>query len=88
MAVTLIEKEHIEEHKFVLAADNNIDSLRAKLNDAQRLGNEFKAKVSITFNTEDGPLRVETTVWSLTDNYIQIKNGVLIPLSSIISVEY
>jgi len=72
MEVTLIEKEHIEDHKFVLAANTDINSLRAKLNDAQRLGNEFKTKVSIAFNTVDGPLRVETTVWSLTDNYIQI----------------
>lgn len=88
MVGTLIEKEHIAEHKFVSAGGNNVEELRAKLNDAQRLGNEFKAKVSIAFNTEDGPLRVETTVWSLTENYIQIKNGVLIPLSSILSVEY
>ncbi len=56
--------------------------------DAQRLGNEFKSKTTIVFNSEDGPLRVETTVWSATDKYIQIKSGILIPLASIIHVEF
>ena len=88
MIGTLIEKETLAEYKLIPAENNNVDELRAKLNDAQRLGNEFKSKVSIAFNTVDGPLRIETTVWSLTEKYIQIKSGVLIPLNSIISVEY
>jgi len=88
MVGILIEKEQINEHKFIPADQNKIDELYTKLSDAQRLGNEFKSKVSIAFNTEDGPMRVETTVWSLTEKYIQIKHGILIPLSSIITVEY
>lgn len=88
MVGRLIEKEDIGDYKLIPAADTKVDDLLAKLNDAQRLGNEFKSKVSIAFNTEDGPLRVETTVWSLTERYIQIKSGILIPLISILSVEY
>lgn len=88
MIGTLIEKESISNYKIIAAESNRSEELRSKLNDAQRLGNEFKSKVAIVFNTEDGPIRVETTVWSLTDKYIQIKSGVLIPLSAIISVEY
>lgn len=88
MIGTLIEKESINNYKIIAAENNKSEELRSKLNDAQRLGNEFKSKVTIVFNTEDGPMRVETTVWSLTDKYIQIKSGVLIPLSAIISVEY
>lgn len=88
MVGTLIEKEHIGEHKLIPAETSKIEDLRAKLNDAQRLGNEFKSKVSIAFNTEDGPMRVETTVWSLIGNYIQIKSGVLLPLVCIIAVDY
>lgn len=88
MIGTLIEKESISNYKIIAAELNKTEELRSKLNDAQRLGNEFKSKVAIVFNTEDGPMRVETTVWSLTDKYIQIKNGILIPLASIISVEY
>ncbi|MCI0922554.1 hypothetical protein [Sphingobacterium rhinopitheci] len=88
MVGTLIEKEKINEHKLIPAEKNNVEELFTKLNDALRLGNEFKSKVSIAFNTVDGPMRIETTVWSLTEKYIQIKSGVLIPLSSIISIEY
>ena len=88
MVGRLIEKEDIGDYKLIPATDTKVDDLLAKLNDAQRLGNEFKSKVSIAFNTEDGPLRVETTVWSLTERYIQIKSGILIPLISILSVEY
>lgn len=88
MAGVLIEKENIGDFKIVAAAKNRSEELRSKLRDAQRLGNEFKSKVSISFQTEDGPKRVETTVWSLTENYVQLKSGVLIPLASIISVEF
>lgn len=88
MEGVLIEKENIGDFKIVAAAQNRSEELRSKLRDAQRLGNEFKSKVSIAFQTEDGPKRVETTVWSLTENYVQLKSGVLIPLASIISVEF
>lgn len=88
MEVTLIEKEQIGEHKVIAAPENKAKELYAKLLDAQRLGNEFKSKVSLTFNTEDGPMRVETTVWSLTEKYVQIKSGVLIPLTAMIAVDF
>lgn len=87
MVGTLIEKEAIGNYKIKAAETNKSEELRSKLADAQRLGNEFKSKTAIVFNTEDGAKRIETTVWSLTDRYIQIKNGILIPLSSIIEVE-
>lgn len=88
MIGTLIEKEDIVNHKIIAAEEDRSEELRSKLRDAQRLGNEFKSKTSIVFNTIDGPLRVETTVWSATDKYIQIKNGILIPLTAIIQVEF
>ncbi len=88
MVGTIIDKERISDYKLIPAEENRVEELCAKLNEAQRLGNEFKSKVSIAFNTDQGPVRIETTVWSLTEKYIQIKSGVLIPLNSIISVEY
>lgn len=84
----IIEKEHIMDYKIVPAEVDKSASLQYKLLAAQRLGNEFKSKTTIVFQTEDGPKRIETTVWSLTEQYIQIKNGILIPLKSIIEVEY
>lgn len=88
MLGTLIEKEDIVNHKILAAETNRAEELRGKLIDAQRLGNEFKSKASIVFNTEDGLLRIETTVWSVTDKYVQIKSGVLIPLASVIQVDF
>lgn len=88
MTISLIEKEEIPNYKIVSADVDKTNELTSKLHDAQRLGNEFKTKTSITFMTEDGPKRVDTTVWSLTDNYIQLKAGILIPLKSLIDISY
>lgn len=84
----IIEKEHILDYKIIPAAEDKTYLLKDKLMAAQRLGNEFKSKTTIVFQTEDGPKRIETTVWSLTERYIQIKSGVLIPLKSIIEVDF
>ncbi|MGO1244646.1 MAG: hypothetical protein ACTJHT_05270 [Sphingobacterium sp.] len=87
MVGQIIEKEHINEYRIIPADEDKSISLREKLLSAQRLGNEFKSKTTIVFQTEDGPKRIETTVWSLTEQYVQIKSGVLIPLKSIVEVE-
>nr|WP_068892989.1 hypothetical protein [Pedobacter panaciterrae] len=84
----LIEKESIDISKIVPADQNHTDELRDKLNSAQRLGNEFKSKADITFNTTEGPKTVNTTVWSVTESYIQLKSGVHIPLSSLIDIDF
>lgn len=83
----IIEKEQIQDYKIISAPVDKSDVLHDTLFAAQRLGNEFKSKTTIVFQTEDGPKRIETTVWSLTERYIQIKSGVLIPLKSILEVE-
>jgi hypothetical protein len=88
MIGTLIQKEDVNKFKFIPADLDNSDKFMAKLQNALRLGNEFKSKTDIVFNTEDGPKRIETTVWSLTDKYIQIKHGILIPLKSLIEIDY
>lgn len=84
----LINKEDIRNHKIIDAPESHVSELRYKLQSAVRLGNEFKSKSVITFNTSDGPKRVETTVWMLTDSYIQLKNGIMIPLSSLLDIDY
>ncbi|HWW39095.1 MULTISPECIES: hypothetical protein [Pedobacter] len=84
----LIEKESIEVSEIIPAEQNHTEELRDKLNGAQRLGNEFKSKAEITFNTKDGPKTVNTTVWSVTEKYIQLKNGIHIPLTSLIDIDF
>ena len=83
-----IEKEDVHKFKIIPSEIDNSSKFYLKLQNALRLGNEFKSKTTIVFNTEDGPKRIETTVWSLTERYIQIKHGILIPLKSLIEIEY
>lgn len=83
-----IEKEKISDYKIIPAKQDQSKFLYDKLLAAQRLGNEFKSKTTIVFQTEDGIKRVETTVWSTTEGYIQLKGCILIPINSIIEIDF
>lgn len=85
---TLIAKEEIPAYKIVPAFVDNTEQWQKELTYATRLGNEFKGKTSITFETTEGPRSVETTVWSVTDGYLQLKGGTLIPIKSVIDVHF
>ncbi len=82
----LIEKEEVVNYHFANADSKNTNITKDKLERALRLGNEFKSKTIITFQTDQGPKKIETTVWTLTDEFIQIKGGVSIPLKSLIEI--
>ena len=84
----LIAKEDIGEYKIVPAFVDKTEQWQQQLDYATRLGNEFKGKTSIIFETTDGPREVETTVWSVVDGYLQLKGGTLIPVKSIIDVHF
>ncbi|WP_300603031.1 hypothetical protein [Niabella sp.] len=84
----LIPKEAIEQYHIIQAEEDRSIHWKEHLGYAVRLGNEFKSKTTVTFNTTEGPQSVETTVWSLTENYISLKGGILIPLNSIIDVHF
>ena len=84
----LIQKEEIPGLQIVPAFVDNSQKWHEELAYATRLGNEFKGKTAIVFETTQGPCEVETTVWSVTDNYLTLKGGVTIPLQSVIRVHY
>ena len=86
--IELIPKEDIPKYKLSRASEDHVVELQEKLRGALRLGNEFKSKAIITFQTVDGPKRVETTVWTLTDKFLQLKNGVVLPLGSLLDIDY
>lgn len=83
----LIPKEEVIQYQFVKADVRDVEVTKEKLQSAMRLGNEFKGKSQITFLTTKGLKKIETTIWSATDRYIQIKGGVSIPISSIVRLE-
>lgn len=85
---TLIEKEDIPLYKIIPAFVDKSENLEKELAYATRLGNEFKGKTQITFETTQGPRTVNTTVWSVIDNYVQLKGGTIIPLRSVIDIHF
>lgn len=85
---TVIEKEEISSYRIIPAFVDKTAFWLEQLNYGVRLGNEFKGKTSITFETTIGPRTIETTVWSVTEKYLSIKGGEAIPLNSIIDIHY
>jgi hypothetical protein len=83
---TLIAKEQIPELRIVPAFVDRTKEWLNQLTYSCRLGNEFKGKTVITFETTSGPRAVETTIWSVTDNHLTLKGGLDIPLSSVIDL--
>ena len=89
----VIPKEQLGNFHF-----SNIEVLRGdwekvyrlfSLRRAERLGNNFKGKVRITFRTSGNETKsVDTTVWSTTEDYVSLKGGMSIPVRSIVSVEF
>jgi hypothetical protein len=87
-SIELIPKEEIKNHRFVKVRTDMGKELRELVNRAERLGNSFKGKVTIVFETENGPKKTETTVWNSTNEFIQLKGGVMIPIVSISEILY
>jgi hypothetical protein len=85
---TIIQKEQIPDYKIVPAFVDKTTFWETELQYAARLGNEFKGKTTITFETTEGPKSVTTTVWSVTNHYLQLKGGLSIPLDSIIDIHF
>ncbi len=88
MEHTMILKEEIGQYHIIPAAEDQSKHWKQELSYAVRLGNEFKGKTTITFETTEGSRTVQTTVWSLTDHCIVLKGGITIPLNSIIEVHF
>jgi hypothetical protein len=55
---------------------------------AMLLGNSYKNKVKIVFQTLSGPTAVETTIWATTDNNVILKGGIFIPICCILKVVF
>lgn len=88
IAAQIIAKEEVSQCRFRRIPENHVGRFEPKLSGAMRLGNEFKSKAFIAFMTDEGPKAIETTVWTVAGEYLQIKGGILIPLSSLLDVDY
>ena len=88
-AYKTIEKEEVSKMEFQKEMDvEQHEELRNQLEQATRLGNGYHSKVSIYFHDDEGPKRVETTIWATGAKYICLKGGVWIPIDHIVEVKF
>lgn len=92
LAPQVIQKEKIPTLHFdyadVLSTEFEKNIRRQGLYKAMILGNTYKKKVGITFETKEGTRYVETTVWAATENNILLKGGIFIPICCIKDVAF
>ncbi|WP_162051976.1 hypothetical protein [Pontibacter pamirensis] len=91
--IPLVEKEQLPSFSFaqedVLADLAARNKRRWDLSRATSLGNAYRGKVEITFQTADGEKkRVDTTVWTVDDQFMVLKAGRYIPINSVLGVEF
>jgi hypothetical protein len=86
-----IEKEKIENLRFpneeVLTNTQDVENRRHHLDRALSLGNLEHSKIKIFFEDDTSCKYVETTVWGITDTRVILKQGIVIPIHRVHSVE-
>lgn len=91
MQPTLIQKETLSEYHFndqeVLPSEDDVKIRKMNLNRALILGNAYRRKIKLTFETTDGLKQVETTIWAVTEKNVVLKGGKFIPTKAITKVE-
>lgn len=86
---TTIDKELISSLSFHKELEiEQDDDIKQRLERATLLGNIHHSKVTIYFHDDDGPKKVETTIWATGTKFICLKGGVWIPISRITDVQY
>jgi hypothetical protein len=84
--VQVIEKEKVQYQTFKQVQSTNqqhLSVIKNLIHRATILGNGFKNKAKIVFNTIEGEKEVETTIWEASDAGISLKGGAFIPISAI-----
>ena len=85
---TLVQKEKIPNLSFHNEIDlDQDDNIKQRLERATLLGNLYHSKVTIFFYDDEGPKKVETTIWATGTKFICLKGGVWIPISRITDVQ-
>ena len=60
--------------------------LAVKLDNACSRGNNSKTKCNITFLTNNGSMKIHTTIWMVGEQFLILKENIYVPISSIIDV--
>src|ERR1035437_4396173 len=88
----LIEKESVCNLMFpkgeVLADEQAKKNRKITLENAMKLGNNYRGKAMITFEDSEMIKQIETTIWGLTEEWIIFKGGMVIPISRVHEVRF
>jgi len=89
---TTVAKENVSSLNFpktdVLVSDIQQSERERTIIRAMKLGNNGKSKVKIIFEDAEGIKKVETTIWGVTEKYIILKKGTLIPIQRIHEIKF
>jgi len=80
--IELLNTMHFPKQE-VLLDTKLIEQRKSIAQTAMKLGNSSKNKVKIMFEDTEGMKIVETTVWGMTDGYLILKRGIMLPLHCI-----
>ena len=71
----------------VLISENDKIARKWKLERALKLGNLFKHHVEVIFINQHGErLKTTATIWAVTEAYVVLKGGKVIPINSICDI--
>lgn len=83
----LVAKEELKNYRFltheVLESETEIERRNFLLDEAVLLGNGEKQKVKMIFETTEGAIMVETTIWEKSDLHVELKGAVDVPVCCI-----
>ena len=90
ISITKVDKEQVSNLTFGQNANHERGKralLKFKLQRALTLGNLYKSHVVLLLCNELGKFfETEATIWAVTDWYVMIKGGTVIPIDSIVDV--
>lgn len=74
--------------KDALAEQQARENRQYLLSKAQCLGNLFHQPVNIVYQADNGEIQqVESVVWSVLEDYMQVTGGYIIPVHAVLAVE-
>jgi len=87
----LVQKEEVSNFTFptdeIILNEDELSMRQLAFNSAIALGNLEHHKVKIFFSDDQGYKVVDTTIWAVTEKYVVLKQGVVIPKHRIHKLE-
>lgn len=92
MKATIVAKEEIPSLKFpkeeIFKDAGKHKELQTALERAMKLGNNYKGKVKILFEDNEGLKAVETTIWGVTEKNVILKQTTIIPIRRVHEIRF